>query len=108
MRPFLTIFGIVVGIAGAGAIGWGIVYHDLIFTSFFAPKFENVRRNTFEQSKSFRTGAVQELQNMQFEYIKASPEHKKALADIIRHRATEVPEDAMPTDLQSFISNLPN
>jgi hypothetical protein len=108
MRPFLTIFGIVVGIAGAGAIGWGIAYHDLIFTSFFAPKYENVRRNTFEQSKSFRTGAVQELQNMQFEYIKASPEHKKALADIIRHRALEVPADAMPTDLQSFISNLPN
>ena len=108
MKPILTIFGVVVGIAGAGAIGWGLTYHDLIFTSFFAPKFENVRRNTFEQSKSFRTGAVQELQNMQFEYIKASPEHKKALADIIRHRATEVPADAMPSDLQSFISNLPN
>jgi hypothetical protein len=44
---------------------------------------------------------------MQFEYIKASPEHKKALADIIRHRAVEVPADAMPSDLQSFISNLP-
>ena len=108
MKPILTIFGVVVGIAGAGAIGWGLTYHDLIFTSFFAPKFENIRRNTFEQSKSFRTGAVQELQNMQFEYIKASPEHKKALADIIRHRATEVPADAMPSDLQSFISNLPN
>ena len=108
MRPFLTIFGVVVGIAGAGAIGWGLTYHELIFTSFFAPKFENVRRNTFEQSKSFRTGAVQELQNMQFEYIKAAPEHKKALADVIRHRALEVPADAMPTDLQSFISNLPN
>jgi hypothetical protein len=45
---------------------------------------------------------------MRFEYIKSAPEHKKALADIIRHRATEVPEDVMPTDLQSFISNLPN
>ncbi len=42
-----------------------------------------------------------------FEYIKASPEHKKALADIIRHRAVEVPADAMPSDLQSFIANLP-
>jgi hypothetical protein len=108
MRPFLTIFGFVVGIAGAGAIGWGLTYHDLIFTSFFAPKYENVRRNTFEQSKSFRTGAVQELQNMQFEYIMAAPEHKKALADIIRHRALEVPADAMPANLQYFISNLPN
>ena len=108
MKPILTIFGVVVGIAGAGAIGWGLTYHELIFTSFFGPKFEDVRRNTFEQSKSFRTGAVQELQNMQFEYIKSAPEHKKALADIIRHRAAEVPADAMPSDLQSFISNLPN
>jgi hypothetical protein len=45
---------------------------------------------------------------MQFEYIKAAPEHKAALADVIRHRAAEVPADAMPADLQSFISNLPN
>jgi hypothetical protein len=105
MKPFLAIIG---GVLGVGALTWGLTAHDLIFTSFFAPKYENVRRKTFEQSKSFRTGAIQELQNMQFEYIKASPEHKVALADIIRHRAVEVPADAMPTDLQSFISNLPN
>jgi hypothetical protein len=108
MRPLLVILGTVVGVAAVGALGWSVTYHELIFQSFFNPKFEDVRRNTFERSKSFQTGAVQELQNMQFEYIKASPEHKKALADIIRHRATEVPEDAMPQDLQSFISNLPN
>jgi hypothetical protein len=106
MKPILV--AIVGGVVGVGALTWGITYHDLLFTSFFAPKYETVRRNTYEQSKSFRTGAVQELQNMQFEYIKASPEHKKALADVIRHRAVEVPADAMPSDLQSFISNLPN
>jgi hypothetical protein len=105
MKPFLAIIG---GVIGLGTLTWGIAYHDLIFTSFFAPKFEDVRRNTFEHSKSFRNGAVQELQNMQFEYIKAAPEHKKALADVIRHRAVEVPVDALPSDLQSFISNLPN
>lgn len=104
MKPFLAIVGSVVGLT---ALGWGLTYHELIFTSFFAPKFENVRRQTFEQSKSFRDGAVQELQNMQFEYIKADPAHKKALADVIRHRAAEVPADAMPSDLYSFISNLP-
>ena len=102
-----TILAIVGGVIGFGALTWGIAYHDLLFTAFFAPKYENVRRNTFEQSKSIRTGAVQELKNMQFEYIKAAPEHKAALADIIRHRAAEVPADAMPSDLQSFISNLP-
>lgn len=105
MKSILAIVG---GVVGTGAIIWGVAYHDLLFTAFFAPKFENVRRNTFEQSKSFRTGAIQELQNMQFEYIRSDAEHKAALADIIRHRAAEIPEDAMPADLQSFISNLPN
>jgi len=105
MKPFLTIVG---GVLTLGAVTWGVAYHDLIFTSFFAPKYENVRRNTFEQSKSFRTGAVQELQNMRFEYIKAAPEHKKALADIIRHRATEIPIDAMPADLSAFVNTLSN
>ena len=105
MKPFLAVVG---GVLTLGAVTWGVAYHDLIFTSFFAPKYENVRRNTFEQSKSFRTGAIQELQNMQFEYIKAAPEHRVALASVIRHRALEVPADAMPSDLQSFISNLPN
>jgi len=105
MKPILSISA---GILGLIALGWGLTYQELLFSSFFGPKFENVRRKTFEQSKSFRTGAVQELQNMQFEYIKASPEHKAALADVIRHRAAEVPADAIPSDLQSFISNLPN
>jgi hypothetical protein len=90
------------------AFAFGYCVVDFTLAVFFNPKFEDVRRNTFERSKSFRTGAIQELQNMQFEYIKADPAHKKALADIIRHRAAEVPADAMPTDLQSFISNLPN
>ena len=104
MKPFLAVIG---GVLGIGALTWGVAYHELIFTSFFNPKFEDVRRNTFERSKSFRTGAIQELQNMQFEYIRSDAAHKAALADIIRHRAAEVPADAMPTDLQSFISNLP-
>lgn len=103
MKPLLAIFG---GVIGVGALTWGLTYHELIFTGFFAPKFENVRRNTYEQSKSFRTGAVQELQNMQFEYISSDASHKLALKDIIIHRAAEVPEDAMPQDLYNFIQGL--
>ena len=103
MKPILAIVG---GVLGVGALIWGVAYHDLIFTSFFAPKYENVRRKTFEQSKSFRTGAVTELQNMQFEYIRSDAAHKVALKDIIIHRSAEVPEDAMPQDLYNFIQGL--
>jgi hypothetical protein len=108
LKQMNTLATAIVGVVSLGALTWGIAYHNLIFTAFFAPKYENVRRNTFEQSKSFRTGAIQELQNMQFQYIKASPEHKKALANLILHRAAELPDNAMPSDLQSFISNLRN
>ena len=103
MKPILAIVG---GVVGFGGLIWGVAYHDLLFTAFFAPKYENVRRNTFEQSKSFRTGAVTELQNMQFEYIRSDAEHKLALKDIIIHRSAEVPEDAMPQDLYNFIQGL--
>lgn len=105
MRPLLAIVGSVVGI---GALVWVGTAHELIFTSFFGPKFEDVRRTNFERSKSFRDGSVQELQNMRFEYVKAAPEHKKALADIIRHRAIEIPIDAMPADLSAFVNTLSN
>jgi hypothetical protein len=104
MKPLLVI---IATFSGLGLLTWGLAYHELIFTSFFAPKFEDVRRNTFEHSKSFRSGAIQELQNMQFEYLKTDKSHQATLADIIRHRAAEVPEDSMPSELKSFIANLP-
>ena len=105
MRPLLAILA--TGTA-LGAVTWGLAYYDLAFTSFFAPKYENVRRKAFEQSKSFRTGSLQELENMQFEYVKAYKAHKPALANLIRHRAAEIPEEMMPTELKSFIASLPS
>jgi hypothetical protein len=104
MKPLLVILA---SVAGLGAVTWGLAYHDLIFTSFFAPKQEEIRRNVFEETKSFQTGAIQELQNMQFEYEKADKAHKPALANLIRHRAAEISESKIPSDLRSFIVNLP-
>ena len=45
---------------------------------------------------------------MQFEYIKADKEHKPTLASLNRHRAAEIPEEMMPTELKSFITSLPS
>lgn len=104
MKPLLFVAGT---IASLSILTWGLAYQGLLFTGFFAPKQEAIRRNTFEQSKSYRDGTVQELQNMQFEYIKAAPAHRGALADLIRQRAVSVPPDAMPIELQNFISTLP-
>ena len=37
-----------VGVVGIFALIWGLTYHELIFTAFFAPKFENVRHRAAE------------------------------------------------------------
>jgi len=104
MKTFLTCAG--VAVLGFGAL-WGLAYHGLVFESFFSPKFSDVRRKAFEKTKSFNDGAIQELQNMQFEYIKATPEQKPGLASIIRHRSATVPSENLPSDLSQFISTLP-
>ena len=85
---------------------WLIQGNDFFLFQVFAPKYEQVRRETFEQSKAFNQGMIQELQNMQFEYVKALPEHKAALASIILHRVADYDEQKLPTDLRAFVQQL--
>jgi len=87
-------------------IMWGVQGSNFFMFKVFAPKYEQVRRDTFEQSKAYRQGLVQELQNMQFEYIKADFQHKTALAVIILHRAADYPIENLPINLQNFINDL--
>lgn len=88
-------------------LGWLLTGNALFLKSFFDPKFEQVRRTTFEASKAYRDGMAQELRALQIEYVKADEKIKPALATAIRHKAAGVPEDALPTDLAHFIKELP-
>lgn len=101
-----TIAGVVAVIVVLLGTTWLIQGNDFFLTKTFAPKYEAVRRETFEQSKAYRQGAVQELQNMQFQYVQANKEHKAALADLILHRAADYDESMLPPDLRSFVAQL--
>ena len=48
-------------------LGWLVTGNDFFLFKVFAPKYEQVRRETFEQSKAYNQGMIQELQNMQFD-----------------------------------------
>ena len=87
-------------------LSWIFTGNSLLMNKFFAPKQEQVRREVFEETKSYNQGMIQELQNMQFEYIKAKPEQQNALRSIILHRAADYPVDKMPIDLYNFIQEL--
>lgn len=85
---------------------WIFQGNDFFMYKFFGLKYENTRREIFEQSKSYNQGVIQELQNMQFEYIKADEAHKNALASIILHRSADYDVDRLPADLRAFINEL--
>ena len=88
-------------------LGWVLQGNDFFLYKAFAPRYEQVRRETFEQSHAYRQGMIQELQNMQFQYIQADPAHRAGLASIILHRVDDVPDaETLPRSLQSFIGCL--
>ena len=96
----------VAGLVTLIAIGWALAVNQVAMFKVFSPVMEQARRETFEQSKAYRDGAVQELRAMQFEYIKADSSHKAGLAAVIRHKSAGLPQDAIPADLNAFIKEI--
>jgi hypothetical protein len=108
MKDFFGGVGVFLGVT-VGFLGllWAFQGNDFfLLYRYFAPKYEQVRRETFEQTKSYNQGMIQELQNMQFEYQLASPQQRVALKGIILHRAADYPQDKLPVDLRNFINDL--
>jgi len=103
MRYVLAVIG---GLAAFVVLGFVIQGTDFFLYRTFAPKYEQVRRETFEQTKSYRQGMAQELENMRFQYEQADDAHRDALADLILHRAADVDPYSLSPELASFISNL--
>lgn len=110
MKEFLNVLGMIAAvlllIAALFGMAWLVQGNEFFLQKYFAPKYEDVRRETFEHSKAYNQGMVQELQNMQFEYIKAKPEHKDALSSIILHRVADYDVEKLPEDLRDFVQQL--
>ena len=103
MKAVFGFVGVLVVVLG---LSWIFQGNDFFMHKVFTPRQEAVRREVFEQSKAYNQGMIQELQNMQFEYIKAAPEHQTAFASIILHRAADYDENRLPSDLRVFIQQL--
>lgn len=108
MRPA----GVVASVVGAFVLIMGLTWigqgNDFFLYKVFAPQYEQARRQTFEQTKSYNQGMIQELQNMQFEYVKTDPEHQPVLASIILRRAADfdLNQSQVPTELRQFVEQL--
>lgn len=105
IKTALTSIGIVA--LSLGAV-FGLQYFDLVSTKYFAPKHEAIRRETFEQSKAYNQGTIQEIENLYLEYGKASEEHKKAIGSIVLHRLADFDKSKLSPELQQFVAKLKN
>ena len=68
--------------------------------SYFAPKVEQIRYNTFKESQSYNEGMIRDLEDIKMQYMQATPDQKIALRDIAIHRFSVYPIDRLPPDLQ--------
>lgn len=94
----------IVGILG---LGWVIQGNDFFLYKTFAPKYEAVRRDTFEQSKAYNQGMAQELSSARLDYIKGDKEQKQAIRSLVLHRVAGYDVNMLHDDsLVDFINQL--
>lgn len=97
---FLGVIGLGVGIS------WFSRANDLVQEKYFAPREEQVRRDTFEKSKAYNDGMQQELYALQRDYSMGNADQKVALRSIILHKVDGYDVNQLPIDLQSFVRQL--
>ena len=63
---------------GMLALVWLIQGNDFFMYKFFAPKYENVRREVFENTQSYVESKRQDLVKYRLEYMRAKTDEEKA------------------------------
>jgi hypothetical protein len=98
---------VLLGILLLFGIGFLVTGADLASFAFWAPKYENVRRATFENTQSYVHGKTDFLNQMRFEYESTKdPDQKAALRRRILTEAGTIDNEKLPEDLQSFIRSV--
>jgi len=83
-----------------------ITFLTLGWDKFFSPKFENVRRDVFEATKSYNQGKVQELAKYKLEYERATGTDKDAIASAIRHTFADYNNSKLDSQLKGFLQKV--
>ena len=93
---------VVIAVAGVGVLG--VVGAEYAFRqhAHYAPRYEDVRRETYEHSRAFQEGTLRDLDNLRLEYARGDDAQKAAIADTARHRLADVPIEQLPPALRTF------
>ena len=109
MKTFFIASGCVLGILLVMfGLGWAIEGNDFFMYKFFAPKREAVRRQVFEQTKSYRQGMVQEIRNYRIQYQTATVEQRASLRFTILQETADFDLSQLTPDQREWLESLRN
>ena len=92
---------------GAIAIVFILELVGLGFSKFFEPKRENIRREIFEETKSYVHGKTQDLSKYYNEWRKAETKDKEAIESLVRMQFAEFDsENIRETKLKNFLTQI--
>jgi hypothetical protein len=86
------------------ALVFALDYGGILWQSVTAPKREEVRREVFEQTKSYREGKRQELVRYRLQYMRATTnDEREAIASTVRLSMADVNPDELNPELKQFL-----
>lgn len=105
MKSTFQMIGVVVLILG-GIFALG--FFGLGWNKFFLPKYENVRRETYENTQSFVEGKQQDLAKYYLEYQQTEdPESREAIKVVIQSQFSYFDADKVSEPkLRQFLINM--
>lgn len=102
-----TAFAIIGGIIALILLGWLLQANDYVNFAFWAPKYENARRKTFENTQSYVQGKIQDLSNYKLQYSQAKDnDSKQAIQSVIRSQFANFDINQCPDELKPFLQEM--
>jgi len=80
----------------------------LQWSRYFGPKKENVKREVFEETKSYNESKIQDLVKYRHQYMMTKDEQEKqAIATTIRHMFADFDIEKLPdVELKAFLKSI--
>lgn len=70
------------------------------------PAEEQLRREVYEESKSYRDGTVRDLDNLRLQWLAADSTHRAAIAATARHRVADFPREDLPERVREWVDSI--
>lgn len=97
-----NVFEEILILIGACVVIFGIYYGAFEMYKFYAPRYEQVRYNTFKESQTYNDGMLRQIREAKREYEQANDEQKGAIKVFTLHSFDGYDIDRLPPDLKNF------